>query len=197
MALSKLTRRSVLVRSGQRIAAGWLAFELPWLATLAACDGDAAPDGPFVSLTSTEVRTLRAFAAQIIPSDDGIPGSAEAGAASFIDRALRVEYFAESAPIVRRGLADLDLRARRSGARDFASLSSAKQIGIMRQIERDPFFDVARKLVVIGTFSDPVHGGNRDAVGWTTIGLEHRPSYAAPYGWYDAHPNDDPGPKAA
>jgi hypothetical protein len=34
-------------------------------------------------------------------------------------------------------------------------------------------------------------------VGWNAIGLDHRPSYSAPYGWYDAHPDDDPGPKAA
>ena len=174
-------------------------MELPWLATLAACDpGTPRDDSALISLTPAEVRTMRAFAAQIIPSDDGIPGATEAGAVYFIDRALGAPFFAASVPIVRRGLADLDMRARmmRRG-KDFAALPDESQIAIMRDVERDPFFDVARTLVIIGTFSDPSHGGNRGTVGWTAIGLDHRPSYSAPFGWYDAHPGDDPGPKAA
>jgi gluconate 2-dehydrogenase gamma chain len=199
MPIAKHTRRHFVSESGRGLAAGWLALELPWLAALSACGRDGAEDGrPLVSLTPAEARAMRAFAAQIIPSDDGSPGADEAGAVYFIDRALGLPFFADSAPIIRRGLADLDRRARAlDGEWDFAGLSRPGQIALMRQIEHDPFFTTARILVVIGTFADPSHGGNAGRVGWTTIGIEHRPSYKAPFGWYDANPNGDPGPRAA
>jgi hypothetical protein len=103
-----------------------------------------------------------------------------------VDLAFGIEFFAEQVSIVRGGLADLDARAGAMGARDgFASLAVAQQIAIMRQIEHTPFFSTARTLVIIGTFSDPAHGGNRDMAGWSMVGMEHRPSFTAPFGWYD------------
>jgi gluconate 2-dehydrogenase gamma chain len=199
MQIAKLTRRDFVSDSGRGLAAGWLALELPWLAALSACGPGAAQDSrPFVSLTLAEARSMRAFAAQIIPSDDGSPGADEAGAVHFVDRALGLPFFADSAPIIRRGLADLDAHARAlQPERDFAALARRQQIEIMRRIERDPFFAVARTLVVIGTFADPSHGGNAGGVGWTTLGIQHRPSYTAPFGWYDANPNGDAGPRPA
>jgi hypothetical protein len=41
-------------------------------------------------------------------------------------------------------------------------------------------------LVIVGTFADSAYGGNRNGTGWTIVGLEHEPTYAAPFGWYDA-----------
>jgi gluconate 2-dehydrogenase gamma chain len=130
---------------------------------------------------------MRAFAARIIPSDGGHPGAEEAGAVYFIDRVLARPLYAASAPIVRGGLAQLDARARAAGERSgFAPLSAARQIEIMRQVEHLPFFETARTLVVIGTLADSSHGGNRGGAGWSMIGFAHRPSYAPPFGWYDA-----------
>ena len=130
---------------------------------------------------------MRAFAAQIIPSEPGSPGADEAGAVYFIDRALGRSPFAESAPVIRAGLQDLDTRARalERGA-DFVALPAVSQIAIMRQIEREPFFTTARLLVVLGTFADPQYGGNLGGVGWALIGIDHRSTYTSPFGWYDA-----------
>ncbi|MEP6779805.1 MAG: gluconate 2-dehydrogenase subunit 3 family protein, partial [Gemmatimonadaceae bacterium] len=134
-----------------------------------------------------EAKTMRAFAAQILPSENGHPGAEEAGAVNFVDRAFGLAYFAESVPIVRAGLADLDTRATASGARDgFASLSSAKQIQLMHELQTTTFFLTARSLVVIGTLADPSYGGNRGEAGLALLNIDHRPSYAAPFGWYDA-----------
>jgi len=130
---------------------------------------------------------MRAFAAQIIPSDKTLPGADEAGAVHFIDQAFGKPFFADVVPVVRAGLADLDARARSLGERDFASLSAGRQVAIMRQVEATPFFAAARMLVVVGTFADSAYGGNRQAAGWTIVGLEHEPTYASPFGWYDAH----------
>ena len=130
---------------------------------------------------------MRAFAAQIIPSHDGVPGADEAGAIYFIDRALARPPFAERASVIRSGLRDLDARARalERGA-DFVALPTVAQVAIMREIEREPFFALARLLVVLGTFADPQYGGNIGGVGWTMLGIDHRPTYSAPFGWYDA-----------
>ena len=131
---------------------------------------------------------MRAFAAQILPADDDTPGADDMGAVQFIDRALRAPSFAANVPIIRAGLAELDRRARAlDGSSDFATLGAAQQMEIMQQIEHEPFFVAARTLVVSGTFADPSYGGNARGAGWAMLGMEHRPSYAAPFGWYDAH----------
>jgi gluconate 2-dehydrogenase gamma chain len=186
--ITKPTRRVFLADSCRAASAAWLALELPWVATLASCAREDARSGrPFVALTLARARAMRAFAGQIIPSGDGAPGADEAGAVHFVDRALGRPPFAESAPIIQSGLDDLDARARAvDGRADFAALPDAQQIAVMRKIEHEPFFTTARLLVILGTFADPKYGGNVDGVGWTMLGIDHRPSYTAPFGWYDA-----------
>jgi gluconate 2-dehydrogenase gamma chain len=191
-------RRDFVIDSSRIAIAAWAALEVPWLGATTACSPrDGQAEKALVRLTPAEARTMRAFAAQIIPSDDGGPGAEEAGAIQFVDRALGMPSFVELAPVVRAGLADLDVRARALGRRDFASLSSEQQVTVMREIEAEPFFAAARLLVVIGTLADPSHGGNRGAVGWMMIGMDHRPSYAAPFGWYDANAAAQRGKRVA
>jgi gluconate 2-dehydrogenase gamma chain len=182
------TRREFLADSGHAITAGWLTLQLPLLAALASCGRDDKEAGKaFTTLTPAEARAMRAFAAQINQSD-GTPGAEEAGAVYFVDRALATPYFAESLPVLRAGLADLDARARSLAGRDFAALASGQQVELMRRIEKEPFFLAARTLVVIGTLADPSYGGNRGLAGWKMIGMDHQPTYSAPFGWYDARP---------
>jgi len=185
---SGIKRRDFLVDSGRIITAGWLALQLPWLGALAGCAREDAKNGsPLTGLKPSEERAMRAFAAQIIPADEHGPGAVELGAVHFVDRALAQPFFAEQLPLIREGLADLDARARKiSGRSDFAALPHAQQVAVLRDIERGPFFKAARTLVVIGTFAEPAHGGNKDGAGWAMIGIDHRPSYDAPFGWYDA-----------
>jgi len=182
------TRRDFLTVAGRSATAALLSLQLPWLATMAGCAReDARTGGGFTALTPAEARAMRAFAARIIPSDDGAPGAEEAGAVHFVDRALGTPFFETKLPVIRTGLAELDRRARSLGrAGGFASLSVDLQTAIMKQIEHGDFFAAARMLVLIGTFADPSYGGNRGTVGWTMIGIDHSPSYTAPYGWYDA-----------
>lgn len=181
------TRRDFLSVSTRGATAGWLALQLPWLAALASCAREDVRTGDALThLTPSEAGTMRAFAAQIIPSGDDGPGADEAGAVYFVDRAFGMPFFAASLPVVRAGLADLDARAKAFDAHGgFASLGAAQQMAIMQRIEGDPFFTTARTMVVIGTLADPSYGGNRDATGWTMIGMEHHASYSAPFGWYD------------
>jgi hypothetical protein len=89
--------------------------------------------------------------------------------------------------VIRSGLADLDARAAARGHRSFAAASDEEQIAMMHAIESTPFFASTRTLVIIGTLADPSYGGNRGGAGWSLLGLERRSSFAAPFGWYDAH----------
>ena len=184
MNYARTTRRDFLTELTQTASAGALAFRLPVLAALAGCARDTER---FTNLTHAEARAMRAFAAQILPSEAGMPGTEEAGVVYFVDRALGDPFFAGMVPDIRAGLAELDVHASAAGTRHgFSSLSHDDQVAIIRRIEKKPFFVSARTLVLIGAFADSSYGGNRGGAGLTMVGMEHRPSYAAPFGWYDA-----------
>jgi hypothetical protein len=180
--------------STRTFAASWLGIRLPLLSTLAAaCAREDLRDADALThFSAAEARTMREFAAAIIPSGDGTPGATEAGVVYFADRAFGMGFFSEAVPVVRAGLADLDVRAKRVGGRNgFASLSANQQSEIIREIEHTPFFAIARSLVVIGAFADPAHGGNRGGAGWKMLAIEHGTTYAAPFGWYDSELHPD------
>ncbi|MEO8620542.1 MAG: gluconate 2-dehydrogenase subunit 3 family protein [bacterium] len=178
------TRRAFVVNVGKTAAASALALHLPLLTTLIGCAGD---EETFAHLTSAEARTMRAFAAQILPSEAGSPGADEARVVNFVDRAFGDPFFADAVPVVRAGLAELDTKARAVGERHgFSALQSAEQTAIMRLMSASAFFEAARTLVLTGAFSDSSYGGNYDGAGFTIMGMEHRASYAAPFGFYDA-----------
>jgi len=179
------TRREFLSTGASTIGGGWLALRLPWLAALSACARDAALNGePFTTLSAAEAAAMRAFAAQVFPTDE-TPGADEAGVVYFVDRGLG-SYFAGMRPLMGDGLRDLDDRARAAGTTSFDEAPPERQLEIMREVETTPFFGTARLLAVLGMFSDPLHGGNRAGAGWTLLGMEHEASYQPPFGYYDA-----------
>lgn len=86
------------------------------------------------------------------------------------------------AELYRKGLAALDKYCRENrGGKVFAELSSDKQDDVLKQIEAgkikfddvdaESFFGALLQIVPEGFFSDPIHGGNRDMVGWKMIGF--------------------------
>jgi hypothetical protein len=183
--MSLPTRREFVSSTAAMFGGGWLWLQLPAVATLAACSREAAQrNDPFTTLSAGEGRTMRAFAARIIPSGDGRPGAEEAGAAWFADGALGGPM-AATRELITTGLADLDARTNAAHGVAFADASVDQQDAIMRAVEDTPFFFVARPLTVAGTFSDPSHGGNRDHAGFTLLQMEHAPAFTAPFGWYD------------
>src|SRR5690606_8006186 len=105
------TRREFVSRTAGLLGSGWLWLQLPALATLSACARKAATrNEPFTNFDEREGRALRAFAARILPSDDGLPGAEEAGAAWFIDGAMDGPFGAMK-ELLTAGLEDLDARA--------------------------------------------------------------------------------------
>lgn len=135
--------------------------------------------------TAAEARTIAAACERIFPSDESGPGAKQAGVIIYIDRQLEGPYghdryrytkgpFLESVPehgyqgkanpqeIYREGLQKL-------GA-DFADLDGGRQDERLRAIESTIFFRMLRAHTIEGMFSDPMHGGNSNLIGWQLIG---------------------------
>jgi gluconate 2-dehydrogenase gamma chain len=103
--------------------------------------------------------TLEAIADRLIPADAHGPGATQAGAVTYIERALQGPY-AEHAATYAAGLAELD---------GFAALSVQEQNERLRAMEGTAFFELVRAHVLEGMFGDPGYGGNRDGAGWRLL----------------------------
>jgi hypothetical protein len=187
-----LSRRSLL----QAIAATLGAAALPWADIVEASNqahahaaAHAGSRAKVTFLTAAEAADVEAVTAQIIPTDD-TPGAREAGVIHFIDRSLAT-FFAHLAVDYRAHLAvfQAGCRAQHAGAA-FASLSSEQQIAFLKTVDRTPFFESTRLFTMLGMFSAPSYGGNRDGIGWKLLGFEAQHMFQPPFGYYD---RDYPG----
>jgi len=186
---AKTSRRSVLLGGG---LLGMLLAVPDWELWAAAMHHEPpapAAGGPSI-FDAADLADLEAITAQIIPTDD-TPGAREAGAARFIDRALS-SFFASIAPDVRAGLKEFQqgVRRRYPKAASFAAMPATDQIEWLRSVETSAFFATVRQLTVLGTFSSPVYGGNRDGAGWKILGFLDQHAFQPPFGFYD---RDYPG----
>jgi gluconate 2-dehydrogenase gamma chain len=149
------------------------------------------------ALDPRQWKLVEAITARILPSDD-TPGALEAGCVNFIDKAL-VNEDAAALPLYRGALKELDRlcqaeegqaqegqahEGREHDARGFAECSADVQDRILGQLETgsvsgwrvaevDPavFFETVRLHTIMGFTLDPSYGGNRDYVGWKTMGF--------------------------
>jgi gluconate 2-dehydrogenase gamma chain len=124
--------------------------------------------------TPAQAVDIEAIAEQIIPADD-TPGAREAGVIRFIDRALST-FDRSKQPVYLDGLKQLGR---------FASLDAHEQLAKLKFIEKTEFFDLVRSHTIMGFFSNPEYGGNRDKVGWKLIGFEDAFVFKPPFGYYD------------
>lgn len=170
--MADLSRREMLKRA---VVAGAAA-------SLPAAQAPAAVQPParsFETLTTGEGATLQAVVARLIPADERGPGALEAGAATYVDRAL-AGPLAGSLETYRNGLAALDRYAQSARGARFAALEASAQDALLRGLEADAapgfgsgpaaFFNLVLEHAIQGTFSDPAHGGNVDFIGWRLIG---------------------------
>ena len=157
-----------------------------------AADAVAQALGPptITFLTAAEAADVDAVAAQIVPTDDS-PGAREAGVVYFIDRALSTSL-SQLAADYRAQLAAFrqTFREQHPGAASFASLTPEQQVEYLKGVDRTPFFNTTRLLTLLGMFTRPEYGGNRDGVGWKLLGFEDAHVFRPPFGYYD---RDYPG----
>ena len=199
------TRRTFLAQSAGALGLLFLDSLTPQLIAQATEHAHTAPSAgshTFRFLTQQEAADFDAFAARIIPSDDGTPGAREAGAVYFADYILSA-INPEQQQDFRGALKVLSQAAAQAqpGA-SFASLPVEKQIAVMKSMDKQPAageanpsppskeaeaFGGIRTMVLTGTFCDPSLHGNRSKVGWNLIGYNDQAYWAPPFGYYDAH----------
>ena len=189
---AELARRSFLRLMGGTLGASCLALNWSQIAVAAkqAASAAAAGSSATLFLNASEAAEVEAICAQIIPTD-ATPGAREAGAHLFIDRAL-LNFYARQAAAFRSGLAEFQDACRkwRPQAASFAALPPTQQVEFLRTVDHTPFFDSIRLLTVIGMFSMPAYGGNRNGAGWKLLGFQDMHVFQPPFGYYD---RDYPG----
>ncbi len=183
------TRRDFLALGGASAITVWLgtdprAFKRALDATRSAAEGHPVQ---FEVLTAEQAEDLEAIAAQIIPSDDDVPGAREAKAIVFIDRSL-ASFASGQLDQILEGLAELNGRvvARGGEATRFAQLRADDQVTLLIEIEDTPFFWRVRSSTLVGTFAHPNWGGNHEGTGYEILGFDPRFIWQPPFGEYDA-----------
>ena len=178
-----MRRRHFLTLSAASLG-GVLVFSLDRHPTLLSAE-DKRLRIPLRFFSESEALIIAAAASRIFPSDDSGPGAREAGVAIYIDRQLAGPYgrdrfrytqgpFEDASPelgyqgkatpreIYRDGLKNL---------RGFELLPPEHQDQTLQQIESSLFFSLLHQNTIEGMFSDPIHGGNVDMIGWQLIGF--------------------------
>ena len=123
--------------------------------------------------------TAAALFERLFPADDGLPGAAEIGVVKYLENAL-TGYAQDDVPAYQQGLDSLDKAAMDQNGLHFAACSDAQQDTLIKALEADEldgfrhptgpeFMEMAIGHMREGVFADPVHGGNRDKLGWKTI----------------------------
>jgi gluconate 2-dehydrogenase gamma chain len=193
MANSDFSRRSLLQAIATVIATAATPLRWPDVAQAieqARAGGHTGTSAKISFLAAAEAADIEAVAAQIIPTDDS-PGAREAGVVNFIDRALAT-FFSQLASDYRAQLATFQAgyRERYPAVLSFASLTSEQQSEYLKGIDQTSFFNTTHLLTLLGMFTLPAYGGNRDAAGWKLIGFEDSHAFYPPFGYYD---RDYPG----
>lgn len=183
-----MTRREILRQSALQATAVWA-----MLGQTHSHDQVAALSDGLKFFTLEQAIEVEAVAAQMIPTDD-TGGAREAGVIRFIDLNLATFEKDQQAAYTR----GLKMLADRSGGR-FSDLPPAKQIEVLRSMEQkrsvapvifradeqSDFFELVRRHTILGFFSNPQYGGNRDRIGWKLIGFEDAAAFRPPFGYYD------------
>jgi gluconate 2-dehydrogenase gamma chain len=124
-------------------------------------------------------RTLGALIDTLVPDDEYGPGGLAAGADVYVARLLLGNQ--HTAGMYRENLAALDSYAQDRYGGQFAELDAEDRTNTLRAVEDGTasgpfvpdaatFFAMAHHHMLEGMFGDPVHGGNRQLIGWKLLG---------------------------
>jgi hypothetical protein len=140
---------------------------------------------PFRFFTPAQAADYEAFASQIFPTDD-TPGAKEANVVRFVDYALS-EIEPQNKTDFTKALDVLTVQVKKTdaSAKSFAALTLARQVEVMKAVEKTDSFGLLKFYTAVGFFGDPSDGGNKDQIGWKLIGFKDDFYYAAPFGYYD------------
>jgi hypothetical protein len=179
------SRRDFIKGAGVLAGGAWLSAHMgEVLAAAAAARSQHQEGAAYRNIDSDVAPVLAAVADQVYPPDD-VAGAVDLGAIHFIDNAI-AGFMAGAWPMIRDGLRDFDGRSRAETGLPFHELSFDDQTARLRVAENEPFFGMVHFLTLLGCFTLPEYGGNRDLQGWAQLGFERRHSWQPPFGDYDA-----------
>ncbi len=178
----RLNRRRVVQGAAASVAAGIpigrlsasdrkYAWEL-WRQENPEATPETVEDYTPVALSDSEWQTLTAAVDRLFPKTETTPGGSETGAHIYIDRKLSTVYGSDL-PSYQEGLAGIE-NAVDGG---FTAADAEAQDSALRDIEAGKGSDVPEGFFALllehtrqGMFCDPIHGGNREFMGWDMIG---------------------------
>jgi gluconate 2-dehydrogenase gamma chain len=185
-ATSSVSRRDLLKTAGVL----GIGIAIPAAVSAQAIKGSASTGAAvaYRSFSATQVPTVCAIVARLIPTDDNGPGAIEAGVPQYLDRLLGSDqntYHSPNNPeqtlmdAYAAGLTAVDAYAQETHGAPFASLSANDQDSILTKMQDNKatgftpdsrtFFNLIRANAVDGMFGDPYYGGNVNFVGWDLI----------------------------
>jgi len=183
------SRRHFLQLSSAGAVGAWMALGITGCREAAESASEAMKtgEGPRV-LEDAERRTLESFSDRILPPEGDQPGAVAMGAVVFMDHFLAEQP--DQLRAAREAVKALDAKSReaQADASGFADLAPDAQDALLDEL-RDSAPETVFPLwmlVMLGVFSDPSHGGNRDKAGWAMIGFDDRHAWQPPFGYYDA-----------
>jgi gluconate 2-dehydrogenase gamma chain len=182
------SRRHFLRDTTCLLGGGWLASHglLVFAAAEKAQQAKVA-QSPFNQLTEAEAQTLTALTDQIFPPDD-LPGASQLGAVHFIDAAMG-SFMSGLLPVLRQGVVDLNELS--GQGKTFHELGFDEQTGLVKEIEKTPFFGQVHFLTLCGLFALPSYGGNSNREAWKMMGFESQHVWHHPFGYYDSKPAEE------
>ena len=159
------------------------------LAVLAACKDEAkSPTTPQPSPKTNPASSKEAFlpvmvaiADRLFPKDDSGPGAAALDVGVFFDRVLDDARLGTIHPLLKRGCAFLMKAAQTEAHKPFVDLDEAQKDDLLARLSENQmrpdgfsgptFVRVMLALTLEGVLGDPRHGGNKDKLGWSTVGF--------------------------
>lgn len=133
-----------------------------------------------ISLSTAQASAAAAVFERLYPEDDESPGATSIGVLTYVDRALAGAY-RSSLSDYRLGLDALDHASWTGSGLRFSERTPTEQDQMLASLEagtlggfgsgdQRTFFSMLRDHCIEGIFSDPAYGGNRDKLGWKSIG---------------------------
>ncbi len=132
------------------------------------------------TFTPRQRNTAIAVFARLFPSDDDKPGATEIGVIDYLEQQL-IGYERDLTATYRTGLDKLDQCAQSQFQQPFAECLPDQQDELLSALEQGKLanFDSPNQLIFMevlirhmqeGLFSDPIYGGNKEKLGWKTLG---------------------------
>jgi gluconate 2-dehydrogenase gamma chain len=154
----------------------------------AALDAVPIPSGPnpefdaarstgagLFTLTAAQFAAVAAATERILPRDED-PGAIDLGVPFYVDRTLANPDLADWKKAFMQGLGVLDRQCTKNFGKAFADCSEEQQDVMLTRWQEGKsgetrFFQILMNLTLEGAFGDPVHGGNKDGLGFAMVGF--------------------------